>query len=389
MISVENLYWVLWRNLLQPHDLHCFYHYPWGTKNCLSQFEYAPWRHKSDFHHVVFGFDQEPIWDESLSKIYNEKPESWGINKWAKILANSEKSQIKLDICKKRHFLDWYFFYHGFAALDWYRDARYISCQHDISRAYLSFNHIINDRRSYRISLMARLLDMDITHTGAISMHADHSMIETELTNPHSSLSCFSKDLIIRNFGKMSTLPWSIDQVPIGGDLSARFGFHEYRLWQSSFMHVVNETVFYEPKLHLTEKIFKPIVAARPFLLVAAPGNLAYLRSYGFKTFDAWIDESYDNILDPDARLDAIASEIMRIQSLPLPHLTRLLTEMEPVLAHNRQHFFGGFKEIIVDEMLENLATCVRIWNNGRVDDRLLSTHCDFASVKQRLVDSL
>jgi hypothetical protein len=386
MISVENLYWVLWRNLLQPHDLHCFYHYPWGTQNCLSQFEYAPWRHKSDFHHVVFGFDQEPIWDESLSKIYNEKPESWGINKWAKILANSEKSQTKKDVCRKRYLLDWYFFYHGFAALDWYRDCLYMRAQHDISNAYLCLNHIVNERRSYRISLMARLLDMDIIHTGSVSMHADTSVILNELSDPHSSVSSFSKDLILRNLDKMSTLPWIVDQVPVGGDLSARFGFHEYKLWQSSFMHIVNETVFYEPKLHLTEKIFKPIVAQRPFLLVAAPGNLAYLRNYGFKTFGAWIDESYDVIQDPDKRLDAIAGEIKRVQAMSLPNLRQLLAEMTPVLEHNRQHFFGRFKEIIVDEMLENFDTCIRIWNNGRVDDRHLPLHRDLSLVRQSLL---
>ena len=37
--------------------------------------------------------------------------------------------------------------------------------------------------------------------------------------------------------------------------------------------------------MHLTEKIFKPIVNKQPFMLLAAPDNLAYLKSYGFKTY--------------------------------------------------------------------------------------------------------
>ena len=43
--------------------------------------------------------------------------------------------------------------------------------------------------------------------------------------------------------------------------------------------HIVTETIFYDNKLHFTEKVFKPIVARRPFFLVGAPGNLAYLKS--------------------------------------------------------------------------------------------------------------
>jgi hypothetical protein len=38
-------------------------------------------------------------------------------------------------------------------------------------------------------------------------------------------------------------------------------------------------------------------------MLLAAPGNLAYLKSYGFKTFDSVIDESYDTIQDNDLAL--------------------------------------------------------------------------------------
>jgi len=386
MISVDNFYWVLWQQLLQPCGISCWYHYPWGTQDNIIQSEYTTFNSLADVHHVVFGYDQEPIWTESMSALYdNQGTTPWTV-RYIKILANSEKSQVKRNLCKSRSFLDWYFFYHGFAALDWYRDGRTITHQHNIVNAYLSFNHIVHDRRNYRIALIARLLDRDCIHTGKVSLHANVDTISAELSKPYSNLSIRSQDLIKRNLHKMSTLPWTLDQVPVNGDLSARFGFHEHKLWQSAFLHVVNETVFYEPKLHLTEKIFKPIVAARPFLLVAAPGNLAYLRSYGFQTFDKWIDESYDQIQDADARLDAIASEIYRLQRLPLQALRRLLEEMTPVLRHNREHFYGNFRKIIVDEMTENFQQCLRIWNNGRVDDHGRPLHPDLDQVKQLLL---
>jgi hypothetical protein len=46
----------------------------------------------------------------------------------------------------------------------------------------------------------------------------------------------------------------------------------------------------------LTEKALRPIACGQPFILAATPGSLQYLRSYGFKTFSGYIDETYDTI---------------------------------------------------------------------------------------------
>ena len=75
-------------------------------------------------------------------------------------------------------------------------------------------------------------------------------------------------------------------------------------LQQSALWNVVSETVFYHNKLHLTEKIFKPIVSKQPFMLLAAPGNLKYLKSYGFKTFDHLWSEDYDNEVHDEQRYE-------------------------------------------------------------------------------------
>ena len=56
----------------------------------------------------------------------------------------------------------------------------------------------------------------------------------------------------------------------------------------------------------VTEKTFKPIAAQHPLIVYGTPGTLAYLHELGFETFDHVIDESYDHVTDPAARLDAI-----------------------------------------------------------------------------------
>jgi hypothetical protein len=387
MISVENFYWILYENLLKPLEIDAWYYYPWGTQNYLSVHEFRSLYRKLHLNHVLFHHDQEPIWTDSLGKEYDERYEVvWSNSKFVKFFANSEKSDIKKQICDQRHMLDWYFFYHGFASLNWYRDSRYVHQDHDIHHAFVSFNHIIAHHRSYRISLLARLIYHDVIDRGQISWHNDLQKTLNEIENPFNFLSERSRSLCRDTLIRCKDLPWKLDDVSSSGNLSAYFGNKQYQIWQHSLLHVVNETVFYQPKLHLTEKIFKPIVAQRPFILVAAPGNLQYLKSYGFKTFDTWIDESYDDIQDPDQRLDLIAQEITRFSRMSLHQLRQVYQEMRSILEYNKAHFFGEFRHIIVNELVDNFDQCIRIWNNGRMDGRELPLSHDLEKVKKMLL---
>ena len=50
----------------------------------------------------------------------------------------------------------------------------------------------------------------------------------------------------------------------------------------------------------------KAIDYCKPFVINGDKGTLKYLHSIGFKTFDKWWDESYDEIKDGWERFDAI-----------------------------------------------------------------------------------
>ncbi len=124
--------------------------------------------------------------------------------------------------------------------------------------------------------------------------------------------------------------------------------------WNTSFLHVVSETVW-QDKIHFTEKIFKPIVLHQPFVVVQAPGSLEYLQSYGFKTFDKWWDESYDKIQDPKERMKAIATIIDDIGSKDIKELETLRMEMADVLEHNFRHFYENIPAIVLGELKNNI----------------------------------
>ena len=137
---------------------------------------------------------------------------------------------------------------------------------------------------------------------------------------------------------------------------SAEIDFTKLTPWNTSFLHIVSETVWQE-KIHFTEKVFKPMVLHQPFVVLQAPGSLAYLRSYGFETFGAWWDESYDTIDDPTERMQAIADIVNSIGAKSLEELETMRMEMASVLEHNFRHFYENIPAICLDELRKGIAT--------------------------------
>ena len=387
MFSIENFYYILHQHLLKSLAVHDVMYGKFGSTSAtdLEPGRYLPLPARVGRpllkNSVCYFFDQEPVNQQSVydcmfTHFFSE----------FKLLANSEHSLLKQQLLKENQYLDWYYFFHGFAALDWYRDGQYFDQHIDWTRPYITLNRLHTNDRSYRLNLVARLAEHQVLSHGHVSLHLDHTEYgswQQELSNPETRLSAKACGLIRKNLSNALTL----DRTNTTGSLSADFGHQEFELWKSGLWHIVTETVFYHDKLHLTEKIFKPIVAQRPFMLAAAPGNLAYLKSYGFRTFDQWIDESYDSIQDPDQRLQAIVDQTQRLCAMSDSELRQMHQEMQPVLEHNFNHLWSGFKRQIVDELVDNFETAVRMWNNGRVDGKQLPLqNINLAQVKQVLL---
>jgi hypothetical protein len=389
MFSIENFYYILHRHLLNPLKLHDAIYMQFGSVNqhpCLGYYlktSFAPGSYISYIFRTNFCyfFDQEPIDEININDCILTTD-------WSsfKALANSEHSTLKQKILKENHYLDWYYFFHGFAALDWYQDAQYFDQNINWTRPYICLNRLHVNDRSYRLNLVARLTKQNLLHHGHVSLHLGHTEYGTwqqEIASADSRLSTDARELIAQHLDQ----PLILDKDNTTGSLSADFGHQEFELWKSGLWHIVTETVFYHDKLHLTEKIFKPIVAQRPFMLVAAPGNLAYLKSYGFRTFDQWIDESYDSIEDPDQRLQAIVDQTSRLCAMSDSELQQMHQEMQPVLKHNFDHLWTTFRHHIVHELVDNFERSVRLWNNGRIDGKELPLqNINLARVKEILL---
>jgi hypothetical protein len=387
MFSIENFYYILHQNLLKPLNLQDAMFMKFGSVDpkdfCMGRYSTSQYRYgkRSSMENSCYYFDQEPIHAASVDNLF-----IFSSSKLLQILANSEISNVKKTVCQELNYQDWYYFFHGFAALDWYQDAQYFDQNIDWDRPYITLNRLHTNDRSYRLNLVARLADQKLLDQGHVSLHLGHTEYGTwqqELANPDTRLSIDACNMIAQHLDQ----PLTLDCETSTGSLSADFGHREFELWKSGLWHIVTETVFYHDKLHLTEKIFKPIVAQRPFMLAAAPGNLAYLRSYGFQTFDRWIDESYDTIEDPDLRLQAIVDQTSRLCAMSNAELRQMHQEMQSVLEHNFNHMWTTFRHHIVNELVDNFERSVKLWNHSRMDEKELPLqNIDLARVKQILL---
>lgn len=401
MFSIENFYQILRSNLFKPLNINCLYFYPFGSTDSNNLLNAK--NHPLDLTKKIrwcntFFYDQEPIFRDIVEKCietgFKKIPGEGIFDAKIQILANSEFSQEKQFVCQTHNFNDWYYFYHGFAALDWYRDYQYFSnSQYDFTKVFISLNRLVTKDRSYRLLVVSEMIKHDLLDKGIVSCHLidqGWGIWSDELNDENSKLTVTDKEFISEQIGKLSVSIIADVEVP-RGSLSADAGFEELNLLQDAFWHIVTETIFYYPKLHLTEKTFKPIVARRPFMLVSAPGNLAYLKSYGFKTFDKWIDESYDNEPDNSLRIAMIIAELRKLCNLSPSDLRAMYEEMIPTLEYNFNHFYNEFKTIIVREMLQNFKEIIEQHNvkqsavdvyNIPIDISIV----DFLAIEKRLL---
>jgi hypothetical protein len=105
--------------------------------------------------------------------------------------------------------------------------------------------------------------------------------------------------------------------------------------YKECFCAIINETRFAQPFGYFSEKTTTAIESRLPVILVAPPRTLEYLKTFGFKTFDRWWDESYDVEEDHEERLIKIFKLIDFINDKSLEELEEIYNEMSDILEHN------------------------------------------------------
>jgi hypothetical protein len=121
----------------------------------------------------------------------------------------------------------------------------------------------------------------------------------------------------------------------------------------STFVNIITETLWNTESIFFTEKTYKPIYMCQPFILFGNPYSLKKLKEYGFKTFDKWWDESYDEELDLDIRLEKITKVLEEIANWDFDKCYEITNQMKEVFIHN-------FNNVLSVNELINLYTTLQ-----------------------------
>ena len=300
----------------------------------------------------LFFWDQEPVHLDRAGKVFDQYCKYYA-NKFngPTILVTSEQnSEFVEQVCNTYNLQSEYYFFHGWAALDWYRGYNRTFLikppeERSPTRTFIAPNRIIAGQRQHRLEMLYWIFKLGL---------ADNHISCPEV--------CPAENISIYDATK--TLPFDDTESVFGSATLPRQFEGEadhpmHSCWLSLFdqsadslLYLVTETVADGRRLHLTEKTFKPIAMGMPFVLVATAGSLEYLRGYGFKTFGHLWDESYDNIQDPHQRIRAIAGLLEDLCGLSVAERTALFHHAIPTIEHNWNHFYnGGFERVLWAEL--------------------------------------
>jgi hypothetical protein len=270
------------------------------------------------------------------------------------ILLHSEKNSEDVEKFSQERFLPVYYWAHAVIAKDWYRFA-----EHDlrlnkrnVEKTFLIYCRDWMPNREYRLKFLDLLVSSKINDDCKISTQHINNQ-GTHLRDYQAQDPRFAVDT-----NRLLCIPNNISLPSSSAD-------YDVIDITTTAVSVVLETVVDGSKIHLTEKILRSIACSHPFVLLAGPGALAYLRDYGFKTFSEFWDEGYDQECDTVKRMELIVQTMQKIQQLPESDWI-LINE---IAKHNKRHFFSErFMNQVVGELQTNLDHAVNfcLENRGR-----------------------
>jgi hypothetical protein len=321
----------------------------------------------------VFFHDQEPV-DLDLYQTLFDAAEALGSggigfelvnNRWIQLfefpeqighVVVSERGEKVEQVCAKYKWTSHYYFYHGWACLDWFRgyDRSFLiprARDRNPTRTFMSPNRIVAGKRDHRVLFLYNVFKkgLENNHISAPRVcqyeHVDISIIAQKYRNVYQDIAdVFDRAELPRLFAG-----------------EAQQEMHSYQLGNfieaaDSLVYVPTETVYFGRRTHITEKTFKAIALEMPFVLVAPAGSLSYLREYGFRTFADVFDESYDDETDDVRRIEKVTDLLKDLNNLSVSERHRIHQACLPIVEHNYNHFYSGaFADILWTELNQML----------------------------------
>jgi len=296
----------------------------------------------------LFFHDQEPVHTDIYKPLFDDvkKRNMDLVNKYGTIpqgvVTSEYNSEAVEELCKTYNWKSYYYFYHGWACLDWFRgyDKTFLiphARNRKPTKTFMSPNRIVGGHRDHRMLFMYNLIKNDLldNHISFPRVcpeeNTDVSFIADRYTRVYED--------IHETFDKTS-LPMLFESEQT--QVMSSCWLTNFNEAADSMFYVPTETVYFGRRSHLTEKTFKAIALEMPFILVAPAHSLEYLRSYGFRTFGDIIDESYDKEEDDIRRIEKVTELLKEIESSSPQRKSEIWQACQKVATYNYRHFYNG-----------------------------------------------
>jgi len=141
-----------------------------------------------------------------------------------------------------------------------------------------------------------------------------------------------------------SKLPFDIDDTdktnhgPAGigkGKFNADLPFDPIHYRNTFISIVMGAFPFDTSGYHLHSSTFNPMYGGHPIIQFAPYKTLEVMKQYGFKTFDKWWNESYDDEKDDWKRLQMVIDLVLKLSDYDEKDLLHMYNEMKETLQHN------------------------------------------------------
>jgi hypothetical protein len=204
----------------------------------------------------------------------------------------------------------------------------------DIKKKFLCFNRELG--HPHRLFLLTLLKEKNLLKDGMVSFNKinnyhkqvfrnnllGHFNLGKSLVNKHGKI---LKDLEKNSPSIIDVDEWNTNHY----DTSPSWTYEQ------TFFSLVSESHFVQDTLYMSEKIWKAIANNHIFIAVAPFQTLKSIRSRGFKTFQPYIDESYDNEVHPYKRIKMIVTEVERLCKLSDREIKEIIVKTEEVVKYN------------------------------------------------------
>lgn len=114
-------------------------------------------------------------------------------------------------------------------------------------------------------------------------------------------------------------------------------------IWNSSLVNVVSETQYeFSKHVFMSEKIFKPIIGLRPFVVNGSPGIYRLLKKHNFDCFEDIfpVNQLENENIPNEWKFRSHAHIIQSLLNLKDCNLQDLYHQLKPRLLHNRELFY-------------------------------------------------